>query len=105
VDLAGGSGHLKKRDRKAQEAMAALAADEAIPATSLPTGFVKVVTILDEAVRGFRIAKAHLSFWSGKNRMTSYMPTCWAGPLWRSTTTARWCPTRPRPGRSSGSPT
>jgi hypothetical protein len=59
---------LKERDRKAQEAMAALAADEAIPATSLPTGFVKVVTILDEAVRGFRITKAHLSFWDRLNR-------------------------------------
>lgn len=59
---------LKERDRKAQEAMAALAADEAVPATSLPTGFVKVVTILDEAVRGFPITKRHGSFWSGKNR-------------------------------------
>jgi hypothetical protein len=59
---------LKDRDRRAQEAMAALAADEAVPASSLPTGFAKVVTILDEAVRGFRIDRAHGSFWSGKTR-------------------------------------
>jgi hypothetical protein len=69
---------LKERDCKAQEAMAALAAGEAIPATSLPTGFTKVVSILDEAVRGFHIRK-HGNFWSDQDRF-QFIHTTAPGP-------------------------
>ncbi len=55
-------------DEHAQAAMAALAAGDEIPAGSLPAGFAKAVTILEEAVRGFSIGCRHAKFWAGKNR-------------------------------------
>lgn len=58
---------LLARDTEAQAIMAALADSEAIPAGSLPTGYGKAVTILEEAVRGFRIG-FHGNFWAGKTR-------------------------------------
>lgn len=69
---------LMEGDGHAQEAMAALAAGEAIPATSLPTGFAKVVAILDEALRGFHVRTPicpHGSFWSDRDRSQFIHPT------------------------------
>ena len=59
---------LVTRDTEAQAVMTALAAGTEIPADSLPTGFAKAVTILQEAVRGFRVGGRHGSFWAGKTR-------------------------------------
>ncbi|MFD2091498.1 ferritin-like domain-containing protein [Blastococcus deserti] len=56
------------RDIRAQEVLAALAAGAEIPATGLPTGFAKAVTILQEAVRGFRVGGRHGNFWAGRTR-------------------------------------
>jgi hypothetical protein len=59
---------LARRDTDRQQALTALANGAEIPATALPTGFAKAVTILDESVRGFRVGGRHGSFWAGKNR-------------------------------------
>jgi hypothetical protein len=58
---------LLAHDTETQTVLGALAAGDPIPAGSLPTGFAKAVTILQEAVRGFHIAK-HGNFWAGKKR-------------------------------------
>jgi hypothetical protein len=54
-------------DAAAQARMAELATTGTLPADSLPTGFAKAVTILEEAVRGFTIG-AHRNFWAGLTR-------------------------------------
>ncbi|MGY1679374.1 ferritin-like domain-containing protein [Geodermatophilus sp. SYSU D01176] len=59
---------LVARDTETQAIMAALAAGAEIPADRLPTGFAKAVTILQEAVRGFRVGGRHGSFWAGTTR-------------------------------------
>jgi hypothetical protein len=61
---------LKEQDAAAKKAMAALAAGAAAPpADSLPTGFAKAVTILEEAVRGFDVVPSpHGRFWAEKKR-------------------------------------
>ena len=38
------------------------------PPSSLPRGFAKAVTILEEAVRGFDVGTPHGGFWAGKNQ-------------------------------------
>lgn len=58
---------LLDRDAQAQVVMQSLAQGHGIPPGSLPTGFRKVVGILEEAVRGFTIG-AHTNFWAGKTR-------------------------------------
>ena len=58
---------LIRMDQEDQVVMSSLAAGQSIPETSLPTNFTKVVTILEEAVRGFDIG-AHRSFWEGTTR-------------------------------------
>lgn len=55
-------------DAKAQLILASLARGDGIPPGSLPTGFAKVVTILEEAVRGFTVGATHQSFWTGRTR-------------------------------------
>jgi hypothetical protein len=59
---------LVARDTETQAIMAALAAGAEIPADRLPIGFAKAVTILQEAVRGFRVGGRHGSFWAGTTR-------------------------------------
>jgi hypothetical protein len=61
---------LVAQDDAAQTLMAALAEGAPIPAGSIPQGFAKVVTILEEAVRGFDVGKPHSGFWSDVNRET-----------------------------------
>ncbi|MFC5142930.1 ferritin-like domain-containing protein [Actinomycetospora rhizophila] len=56
-------------DGRAQTIMTALAAGQAVPPGSLPAGFAKVTTILEEAVRGFTIVSPiHGNFWAGRSR-------------------------------------
>jgi hypothetical protein len=61
---------LKEQDLAARKALVALAAGAAAPpADSLPTGFAKAVTILEEAVRGFDVVPSpHGRFWAEKKR-------------------------------------
>jgi rubrerythrin len=54
-------------DEEAQTIMKSLSAGKEIPDTSLPKNFRKVVSILEEAVRGFDIG-SHKSFWEGISR-------------------------------------
>jgi hypothetical protein len=68
---------LKERDKEAQHA---LAAGGTVAAGSLATQFTKAVTILNEAVRGFAIDKAHKSFWSGKTREEFLGPIVFGAP-------------------------
>jgi Ferritin-like len=55
-------------DTAAQVVMAALAAGEGVPEGSLPVGFAKAVTILEEAVRGFSIKASHRNQWADTDR-------------------------------------
>jgi hypothetical protein len=55
-------------DARAQTALESLVRGEGIPDESLPTGFAKAVTILEEAVRGFTVGGFHQSFWTGRTR-------------------------------------
>jgi hypothetical protein len=48
--------------------MQPLAAGDALPPGSLPQGFAKAVTILEEAVRGFGVGLPHGGFWTGVTR-------------------------------------
>jgi rubrerythrin len=59
---------LLEADRRAQAILGSLARGEGIPDRTLPTGFSKAVTILEEAVRGFTIGATHGSFWTGRTR-------------------------------------
>jgi len=54
-------------DAAAQAVLRSLAQGNGVPPGSLPTGFAKVVGILEEAVRGFTIG-VHTNFWAGKTR-------------------------------------
>ena len=58
---------LLKMDDEARTIMQSLAAGQGIPDDSLPKDFRKVVSILEQAVRGFDIG-AHRSFWEGLSR-------------------------------------
>lgn len=58
---------LLQRDEADQQLMQSLATGGGLPAGSLPTGFAKAVTILEESVRGFSIG-AHGHFWAGRTR-------------------------------------
>ena len=58
---------LLKMDEQAQTIMQSLSAGQGIPETSLPKNFRKVVSILEDAVRGFDIG-SHKSFWEGISR-------------------------------------
>jgi hypothetical protein len=56
-------------DIAAQRRMTALASGVALPPESLPTGFAKAVTILEEAVRGFTVGGPHgRNFWADQKR-------------------------------------
>ena len=59
---------LVAQDAAARTLMEALAAGDPIPAGSLPRGFAKTVTILEEAVRGFDVGSPHGGFWTGVRR-------------------------------------
>ncbi|GAA5149294.1 hypothetical protein GCM10023321_12930 [Pseudonocardia eucalypti] len=59
--------HMVESDLRAQAVMSSLARGEGIPPENLPTGFAKVVTILEEAVRGFTIGR-HGNLWAGTTR-------------------------------------
>jgi rubrerythrin len=59
---------LAARDGEKQAVMEALAAGDPIPPGSLPSGFAKAMTILDEAVHGFGVGARHGSFWAGVKR-------------------------------------
>jgi rubrerythrin len=59
---------LATRDADTRTVLVALAAGAAIPTGSLPAGFAKAVTILEEAVHGFRVRCRHGSFWAGTTR-------------------------------------
>ncbi|MGQ0778833.1 MAG: ferritin-like domain-containing protein [Pseudonocardiales bacterium] len=58
---------LVSQDARAQIVMQSLAEGNGVPAESLPTGFGKAVTILEEAVRGFTIG-AHGNVWAERTR-------------------------------------
>ena len=55
------------RDDAVQRASESLARGAGIPADVTPSGFAKAVTVLEEAVRGFRIG-AHQNFWADVGR-------------------------------------
>jgi hypothetical protein len=59
---------LLARDTQTQTMLEALTAGEEIPTAGLPTGFAKAVTILEEAVHGFRVRCRHGNFWAGTTR-------------------------------------
>lgn len=59
---------LAARDGEKQAMLTALAGGDPIPPEKLPTGFAKAMTILDEAVHGFRVGARHGSFWAGVKR-------------------------------------
>jgi len=59
---------LLRLDADAQVVMQSLAQGAGIPPDSLPTGFEKVVGILEEAVRGFTVGAPHSNFWAGTTR-------------------------------------
>ena len=59
---------LVSRDTHVQVVMQSLAQGDGVPPDSLPTGFAKVVGILEEAVRGFSIGPPHSNFWAGRTR-------------------------------------
>ncbi|MGH3835689.1 MAG: ferritin-like domain-containing protein [Pseudonocardiaceae bacterium] len=58
---------LVSRDAQAQIVMQSLAEGNGVPPESLPTGFGKAVTILEEAVRGFTIG-VHGNLWAERTR-------------------------------------
>ena len=58
---------LQASDEKQISLLKVLSHGEQIPPDSLPQGFQKVVTMLEEAVRGFTI-DAHTNFWTNINR-------------------------------------
>jgi rubrerythrin len=58
---------LVSRDAQAQIVMQSLAQGNGVPPESLPTGFGKSVTILEEAVRGFTIGQ-HGNLWTERTR-------------------------------------
>ena len=58
---------LVSRDAQAQIVMQSLAQGNGVPPESLPTGFGKAVTILEEAVRGFTIGQ-HGNLWTERTR-------------------------------------
>lgn len=58
---------LLKMDEQAQTIMQSLSEGQGVPDTSLPKNFRKVVSILEEAVRGFDIGSHH-AFWEGITR-------------------------------------
>jgi hypothetical protein len=58
---------LVSRDAQAQVVMRSLAQGNGVPPESLPTGFRKAVTILEEAVRGFTIG-VHGNLWAERTR-------------------------------------
>ncbi|MGH3897593.1 MAG: ferritin-like domain-containing protein [Pseudonocardiaceae bacterium] len=58
---------LVSRDADAQMVMQSLAEGSGVPPESLPTGFGKAVTILEEAVRGFTIGQ-HGNLWTKRTR-------------------------------------
>jgi rubrerythrin len=55
-------------DAEAQAVMQSLAQGRGVPPESLPSGFGKVVRILEEAVRGFTIGDPHRNFWAERTR-------------------------------------
>jgi hypothetical protein len=59
---------LVEQDAAAHTLMGSLAEGGPIPAGSLPQGFAKAVTILEEAVRGFTVGNPHGGFWAGVTR-------------------------------------
>lgn len=59
---------LVSRDTDAQVVMRSLAEGRGVPPERLPTGFKKLVTILEEAVRGFSIGAHSNFFWAGNTR-------------------------------------
>ncbi len=58
---------LLKMDEQARAILQSLSAGNGIPDASLPKNFRKVVSILEDAVRGFDIG-SHKSFWEGTSR-------------------------------------
>lgn len=60
---------LLKMDEEAQTIIQSLSKGQGVPDTSLPKNFRKVVSILEEAVRGFDIG-SHKAFWEGITRDT-----------------------------------
>jgi hypothetical protein len=56
------------QDAAARTLMEPLAVGDPLPAGSLPRGFAKAVTILEEAVRGFDVGTPHGGFWTGVTR-------------------------------------
>jgi hypothetical protein len=58
---------LVQADEQHQAVMQSLAAGQQVPPERMPTHFQKIVQILEEAVRGFKIG-AHGNFWSGRAR-------------------------------------
>ncbi|MGQ0717121.1 MAG: ferritin-like domain-containing protein [Pseudonocardiales bacterium] len=59
---------LLRRDAHIQAVMQSLAEGSGVPPERLPTGFKKVVTILEEAVRGFSIGGHSNFYWAGNTR-------------------------------------
>jgi hypothetical protein len=59
---------LLSADANAQSVMQSLAEGHGVPPESLPADFHKVVSILEEAVRGFTIGGLHGNFWASKTR-------------------------------------
>lgn len=69
-------------DEQDQTILRALAEGEGVPEGSLPTDFQKVVTILEESVRGFDVlSRTHGNFWANKSRdeFVSMRPPAGAG--------------------------
>jgi len=60
--------NLVEQDAAARALMKPLSEGDPIPAGSLPRGFTKAVTILEEAVRGFTVGGPHGGFWTGVTR-------------------------------------
>jgi hypothetical protein len=59
---------LVEQDAATRTLIEPLADGGPIPAGSLPQGFAKAVTILEEAVRGFTVGSPHGGFWNGVTR-------------------------------------
>lgn len=59
---------LLEADAEVQKILESLATGAGVPQGSLPAGFAKAVTILQEAVRGFTVGGFHGGFWTGRTR-------------------------------------
>lgn len=70
LDMADGFlADLAAQDERDQAILQSLADKRGVPAGSLPTDFKKVVSILEESVRGFDVvSRAHVNFWDRKTR-------------------------------------